>query len=106
MLEPGLNSSILLAALWIIGATVIAICPRKYHPPGALLLLVFLIVLLPLVWIDKITYPKATSGDLIFIGRTNTTFCCANFFGTKETFSTMIELPMKRKNNVRLVANF
>lgn len=50
--EPGLASAILFAAIWIGMGTVIALQPRQYHPPGALLLLTFLVVLLPYIWIE------------------------------------------------------
>lgn len=51
MFEIGLSSAIVLAALWVGIGTVVALCPRKYHPPGALMLLVLLVPLLPYLWI-------------------------------------------------------
>ena len=49
--EPGLNSAIVFAAIWIGLGTVVALCPRAYHPPGALMLLVLLVPLLPYLWL-------------------------------------------------------
>lgn len=51
LLTPGLHSAIVLAACWIALGSVIALCPRAYHPPGALLLLVLLVPLLPMLWL-------------------------------------------------------
>lgn len=51
MLEPGLNSAIVFAAAWIGIGTVVALSPRAYHPPGAFLLLLLLVPLLPYLWI-------------------------------------------------------
>ena len=51
MLEPGLHSAIVFAAAWIVMGTVVALAPRAFHPPGALLLLVLLVPLLPYLWL-------------------------------------------------------
>lgn len=50
-MEPNLYSAIVLAALWIGIGTVVALSPRAYHPPGALMLLTLLIPMLPMLWI-------------------------------------------------------
>ena len=44
-------AAVICAAVWIGIATVVALCPRKYHPPGALMLLVLLFPLIPFLWI-------------------------------------------------------
>ncbi len=47
----GLTSAIIFAAAWISIATAIALSPKQIIPPGALLLLVLLIPLVPYLWI-------------------------------------------------------
>lgn len=47
----GLTSAILFAAAWIGIATVIAISPKRFIPPSALLLMVLLVPLVPYLWI-------------------------------------------------------
>ncbi|MDR6264762.1 MULTISPECIES: DUF2484 family protein [Rhodobacterales] len=51
MLEVGLNSAIVFAACWVGMGTVVALCRRPYHPPGAFLLLLLLVPLIPYLWI-------------------------------------------------------
>lgn len=65
-MEPGLNSAIVLAAAWIGIGTVIALCPRSYHPPGALLLLTLLVPLLPMLWI--VGHPFLAAGFALGVG--------------------------------------
>ena len=51
MLEAGLTSAIIFAALWIGMGTVIAVSPPRYIPPGAFLLMLLLVPLVPFLWI-------------------------------------------------------
>jgi hypothetical protein len=46
-----LNTAIVFAAIWIVMGTVVALLPRRFHPPGALVLLILLVPLLPFLWI-------------------------------------------------------
>ncbi|MEM7438156.1 MAG: DUF2484 family protein [Pseudomonadota bacterium] len=50
-MEPNLYSAIVLAAIWIGMGTFVALLPRAYHPPSALLLLTLLVPMLPMLWI-------------------------------------------------------
>lgn len=60
---PGLHSAIVLAAAWVALGTGIALLPRRYHPPGALLLLVLLVPLVPYIWLAA--HPLLALGFLL-----------------------------------------
>jgi hypothetical protein len=51
IVEVGLNSAIIFAACWIGMGTVVALLPRRFHPPGAFVLLMLLVPLVPYLWI-------------------------------------------------------
>jgi len=43
--------AVICALLWIGIATIVALCPRAYHPPGAFMLMLLLFPLIPFLWI-------------------------------------------------------
>ena len=49
--EIGLSSAIVFAAAWIGMGTVIALSPKQFIPPGAFLLMLLLVPLVPYLWI-------------------------------------------------------
>lgn len=51
VLGVGLNSAIVFAACWIGIGTVVALLPVRYIPPGAFLLMLLLVPLVPYLWI-------------------------------------------------------
>ena len=66
MMGVGLHSAIVLAAVWIAMGSFVALMPRAYHPPSALLLLVLLVPLLPYLWIGG--HPVLALGFALGVG--------------------------------------
>ncbi len=50
-MEVGLTTAVIFAAAWIGMGTVIALSPKQFIPPGAFLLMLLLIPLVPYLWI-------------------------------------------------------
>ena len=50
-MDVGLTTAVIFAAAWIGMGTVIALSPKQFIPPGAFLLMLLLIPLVPYLWI-------------------------------------------------------
>ncbi len=51
MFGVGLHSAIVFAAAWVGIGTVVALLPARYIPPGAFMLMLLLVPLMPYLWI-------------------------------------------------------
>lgn len=47
-----MKTAIALLAVWVVLATLIGLMPRRFHWRGAIFLMVFLVPLLPYVWVQ------------------------------------------------------
>lgn len=50
-MDLGLTTAVIFAAAWIGLGTVIALSPKQFIPPGAFLLMLLLVPLVPYLWI-------------------------------------------------------
>ncbi|MEM9851196.1 MAG: DUF2484 family protein [Pseudomonadota bacterium] len=72
-----MNAAVVLSAFWVMLGTGVALSPRAYHPPGALMLLTLLIPILPYMaitvpWLAVLFFLGAVSilrWPIYYIGR-------------------------------------